>query len=247
MGGNNLRICGYTRGQIGWSHLFVETRTGDVQWAGTDDDVWIDIGDHVFTLDTADHDDRERGNIEGYPIWAPWMRLADIRRILIRKSEDGFAGGWRLQGVRVWFDGTLVCEADSINHWLEDDRRVWVGCVSDRDAVNSLRVKVSTADVSWAGTDDDVTLTIEGRDWNLDNSGHDDFERSHTDTFDLDPGTGLRQSQIHSLRISKSPDGFAGGWKLKGVELIVNGTTLHSNQAINRWLEDDHRSWSASF
>ena len=74
MNGNSQRLCGYTRGQIGWSDIFVELRTADEAWAGTDDDVWIDIGDHAFVLDTVDHDDRERDNIEGYPIWAPWLR-----------------------------------------------------------------------------------------------------------------------------------------------------------------------------
>ena len=245
MDGNAKRLCGYTRGQIGWSDLFVELRTADEQWAGTDDDVWIDIGDHVFTLDTVDHDDRERSNREGYPIWAPWLRREDIRRVLIRKSPDGVAGGWKLAQVRVWFRGELVCDA-SPNRWLEDDRRWWVGCIGDRSLVNALRVKVTTADVGWAGTDDDVTLTLAGRGWNLDNEGHDDFERGHTDTFDLDPQTGFRSSDIHSVRVHKSPDGIAGGWKLKGVEVIVNGSTLYSNQSINRWLEDDDRTWSAS-
>lgn len=246
MDGNSRRLCNYTRGQIGWSTLFVELRTGNVTWAGTDDTVWIDIGDHVFQLDTPDHDDRERGNVEGYAIWAPYLQLSDVRRILIRKSPDGFAGGWYLAGVRVWYQGTLVCEQNNINRWLEDDRRVWVGCITDRDIVTTLRVRVTTADVSWAGTDDDVTLTLaDGPSWNLDNSA-DNFERGKTDTFDLDPGTSLYRSHIHAIRIHKSPDGFAGGWKLKGVELIVNGTTIYNNQSINRWLEDDHRTWSAS-
>jgi hypothetical protein len=245
MDGNSQRLCGYTRGQIGWSDLFVELQTADELWAGTDDDVTIDIGDHVFTLDTLDHDDRERGNREGYPIWAPWLRREDVKRVLIRKSPDGFAGGWKLSQVRVWFRGALLCDS-SPNRWLEDDKRWWMGCVSDRGLVNTLRVKVTTADVSWAGTDDDVTLTLAGRNWDLDNEGHDDFERGHTDAFDLDPRTGLRQSDIHAVRVHKSPDGIAGGWKLKGIEIIVNGSTFYNNQSINRWLEDDDRTWSAS-
>ena len=245
MDGNSQRLCGYTRGQIGWSDLFVELSTADESWAGTDDTVWIEIGDHTFDLDTVDHDDRERGNVEGYPIWAPWLQQTDIRRVLIRKSPDGFAGGWKLARVRVWFRGELMCDA-SPNQWLEDDHRWWLGCVNDRELVNKLRVKVSTADVAWAGTDDDVTLTLAGRDWNLDDPGRDDFERNHTDAFDLDPGVGFYRGDIHSIRIHKSPDGFAGGWRLKGVELIVNGSTIYSTQSINRWLEDDDRTWSAS-
>src|SRR5215211_2404123 len=241
-----LPICPWTRGHIGWSHLFVELTTGDVLWAGTDDDVWLDIGDRAFTLDTPDHDDRERNNRDGYPIWVPELACDEVRRVLIRKSPDGFAGGWRLHGLRVWCRGTLLCD-QTVDRWLEDDHRVWVGCIRDWALVNRLEAKVTTADVSWAGTDDDVTLTLAGRNWNLDNEGRDDFERGHTHTFPLDPGTGLHLSDLHSVRIHKSPDGFAGGWKLKGLELVANGNTIYSNQSISRWLEDDDRTWSASF
>lgn len=247
MDANARRICAYTKGQIGWSTLFLETKTGDVAWAGTDDDVWLDIGDHVFVIDTPDRDDRERNYREGYAIWAPWVRRSDIKRVMIRKSSDGFAGGWRLEGMRLWHNGTLICDQPRINRWLEDQNLTWVGCVADRDIVNTLRVKVSTADVTWAGTDDDVRVTLQGRSWNLDNDNHDDFERGHADTFDLDPGTSFYASAIHSIEIHKSPDGIAGGWKLKGVEVIVNGNTIYNNQGINRWLEDNHRTWSGTF
>lgn len=246
MDANARRLCGYTRGHIGWAHLFVETTTADEQWAGTDDDVRVDIGDLQFVLDTPDHDDRERGNREGYALWSPGLQRSDIKRTLIRKSPDGFAGGWKLKRVRVWHGGSLICDQDNINRWLEDDHRVWVGCITDRTLVSTLTVKISTADVMWAGTDDDVTVTLAGRSWNLDNEGHDDFERGATNTFTLDPGTGFYRSDIHSVRITKSPDGLAGGWKLKGVQVIVNGTTIYNNQSINKWLEDDDRAWSAS-
>jgi len=245
MDGNSRRLCNYSRGHIGWSTLFVETTTADVLWAGTDDTVWVDIGDRAFELDTADHDDRERNNTEGYAIWAPDVRRQDVKRIMIRKSPDGFAGGWRLEHVRAWHQGELICDS-AVNRWLEDDQRVWTGCIADRDLVSRLRVKITTADVTWAGTDDDVTLTLAGRSWNLDNPDRDDFERGRTDTFDLDPGIGLYRSAIASVRIHKSPDGIAGGWRLKGVEVIVNGSTIYNNQSINRWLEDDQRTWTAS-
>ena len=247
MGGNARRLCGYTRGQIGWADIFLETTTDDVMWAGTDDDVWLDIGNRQFYIDTPDWDDRERGAVEGYALWSPGLKLADIKRIMIRKSPDGFAGGWRLKRVRVWHAGSLICDQNNINKWLEDDHRVWVGCITARDIVSTLRVRVTTADVSWAGTDDDVTLTLAGRNWNLDNEGHDDFERGNTDTFDIDPGSGLYLSDISFIRIHKSSDGIAGGWKLKGIEVIANGNTIYNNQSINQWLEDDNRTWSASF
>jgi len=239
-------MCAYTRAQIGWADIFVELTTGDVNWAGTDDEVWLDIGDRTFVLDTPSHNDRERDNREGHAIHAPGAARADIKRIMIRKSPDGIAGGWRLRGVRVWHDGDLICQRNSINRWIEDDRLTWTGCVEDPNVVNTLVAKVTTADVMWAGTDDDVTITVGGRSWDLDNAWHNDFERGNTDTFHLDPGTGLYLSDIHSVAVHKSPDGIAGGWKLKGVEVIANGTTIYNKQSINKWMEDNDRDWSDS-
>jgi len=52
------------------------------------------------------------------------------------------------------------------------------------------------------------------------------------------------KGDIHSIQIERSPDGSFGGWKLKGVQLIVNGNTIYNNQSINKWLEDSDRIWS---
>ena len=245
MDANQRRLCAYTQAHIGWADLFVELTTADVLWAGTDDTVWFDSGERTFVLDNLGFDDRERGHTEGYALNYTGMTVPDIKRVGIRKSPDGFAGGWKLQRVRVWCQGTLVCDANNINQWLEDEYRWWASTSCGSSAagyVNRLRVRVRTADVWWAGTDDDVTLTMGGRSWNLDNPWHNDFERGNTDTFDLDPGTGLTLAMLSSIRIHKSPDGLAGGWKLGGLEIIVNGSTVF-DQSINQWLEDDHRDW----
>lgn len=244
---NSQRVCPFTRGQIGWSKLFVMLNTADQTWAGTDDDVRLDIGDGSYVLDTPGHDDREKGYRDGYSLYISGLQQSQIKRFLIRKSEDSMTGGWKLKRVRGWYEGTLICDVDNIDQWLEDDYRIWVGCIQDQNLVNTLTIKISTADVRWAGTDDDVRITLDGHSWNLDNSWHNDFERGNTDTFKLDPGTGFYRDTIHSVKIHKSSDGVAGGWKLKGVEVIVNGTTLYNNQSINKWLEDDDRDWSASF
>ncbi|MCB0016916.1 MAG: hypothetical protein KDE09_03945 [Anaerolineales bacterium] len=245
MDGNSPRLCAYTQGQIGWADLFVELTTADTLWAGTDDTVWLDIGDRTFVLDNPNHDDREQNNVEGYALNYTGVVKADVKRVGIRKSADGFAGGWKLKRVRLWVRGELICDANNINQWLEDEYLWWASssCGSATSIVNRLQVKVSTADVMWAGTDDDVRLYLGGRSWNLDNEGHDDFERGHTDTFDLDPGTGLYKPSLASIRIYKSPDGVAGGWRLKGLQILVNGASIYNNQSINKWLEDDDRNW----
>ena len=47
------------------------------------------------------------------------------------------------------------------------------------------------------------------------------------------------------MQIEKSQDGIAGGWKLGGVKLRVNGRVVYDSQHIDRWLEDNHRTWTA--
>jgi hypothetical protein len=241
------RMCNYTKGQIGWADdIFVELETANVMWAGTDDHVELDIGRRVFTLDTPHHNDRERNNREGYALWTGGVPDDEMLRVLIRKSHDSVAGGWKMKRVRVWHKGVLYCD-QSPNVWLEDDHRTWTGCVSSTQEVpiGSLVVKVTTADHQWAGTDDDVTLKLAGRSWNLDNRWHNDFERGHTDTFNLDPGVGLFRSDIHTVTILKSRDGVAGGWNLGGLKIIADDYVLYDNPSIDTWLEDDSRIWTA--
>jgi hypothetical protein len=181
--------CPWSRAHVGWAHLFVELTTGDVDYAGTDDAVWLDVGNRAFNRDTADHEDRERNNCDGYPLWVPDLSCSQVQRVLIRKSPDGTNGGWRLHGVTLWCRGSIVCDA-TVDRWLEDDERVWVGCTTDSDIVNQLRVRITTADVAWAGTDDDVTLSLAGRSWNLDNAGRDPFERGTRTRSTSIPGLG---------------------------------------------------------
>lgn len=244
MDANDLRLCPYTQGHIGWADVFVELETADANFAGTDDSVRLDLGDRTFNLDNPNYDDRERGSTEGYALNYTGMAADEVKRVGIRKGEDGWLGGWKMRRLKVWHQGTVVCERTP-NTWIEDDDLWWScpGAGSSSTIVNTLRVKVTTANVSWAGTDDSVTLFMGGRSWDLDNAGHNDFERGNTDTFDLDPGVGLYENMLSSLQIHKSPDGWFGGWKLKGLEIIVNGSSIYNNQSINKWLEDNDRDW----
>jgi hypothetical protein len=236
-----FELCQYTRGQIGWSDLFVELFTEDEFLAGTDDRVWIDIGDRTFVLNTPNVDDRESGSRNGYAVWAGGnLQRDDIKRLLVRKSSDSINGGWKLRRVRVMHKGEEICD-ESPHVWLEDEAtRFFLAKTFDDTIVNKLRLEVTTDDELFSGTDDDVTLELAGREWNLDTTAN-DFEAGQTNTFRLDPRTGFYVADIHTITIRKSSDGIFGGWRLKGLKLIVNGTTLYNNQSINKWLEDDDR------
>ncbi len=121
---------------------------------------------------------------------------------------------------------------------------------SEGEPVESMEVEVRTADVRFAGTDDDVYLRVgPNRRFPLDKRLYNDFERGDRDTYSvpIDEATrdGLRVGDIRFVQIEKSRDGVAGGWRLGGVVLRVNGRQIYRNTAVNRWLEDDRRTWRA--
>lgn len=117
------------------------------------------------------------------------------------------------------------------------------------EPLTSLRVEVKTSNASYAGTDDDVFVRINGGErYKLDKPAYDDFERGDRDTYSIpiDAITAApRLGDIRYLQIEKSRDGLAGGWKLGGVKLFGNDRLLYSKAAIETWLEDSHRTWRA--
>jgi hypothetical protein len=118
------------------------------------------------------------------------------------------------------------------------------------EPVTTMTVEIRTSSKTFAGTDDDVYLRISPTlRFNLDKSLYDDFERGDRDNYSVPIDSavlaGLKVRDISRVQIEKSPDGAAGGWRLRGVKLVVNGRTLYSRDGIERWLEDDHRTWRA--
>ncbi len=112
--------------------------------------------------------------------------------------------------------------------------------------VTSILVRIRTGDVRFAGTDDDVHLRVGGRRFSLDKRIYDDFERGDDDLYSvpLDGALedGFDAGDIRVLQIEKSRDGIAGGWRLGGASVFVNGQRVAHAPRINRWLEDDHRT-----
>jgi hypothetical protein len=118
------------------------------------------------------------------------------------------------------------------------------------EPVSTMTVEIHTADARSAGTDDDVSLRVgPGLTWTLDKRLYDDFERDDRDTYSvpIDAATrsGLSVGDLRYVEIAKSRDGVAGGWKLGGVKLTVNGRVLYRKAKVNRWLEDNKRTWRA--
>jgi hypothetical protein len=118
--------------------MTVRIETGDRRFAGTDDDVYLNIGRHRFSLDKRLYDDFERDDDDTYsvpigPATRDGLTLGDISRVAIEKSKDGPAGGWFLHGVTLTVNGRTLVRDRSIDRWLENSRRVWTASGLVRD------------------------------------------------------------------------------------------------------------------
>jgi hypothetical protein len=114
--------------------------------------------------------------------------------------------------------------------------------------VRDISVKLRTSTSTFSGTDDHIYLRINGSQrFELDKLLYDDFERGDDDTYSLPIDSaaraGLSVGDIKYLRIEKSPDRIAGGYKLGGVTVRVNGVKVAEANA-NKWLEDNHRTFN---
>jgi PLAT/LH2 domain-containing protein len=125
---------------------------------------------------------------------------------------------------------------------------------NESEPVESIEVEVDTADTRWAGTDDDVFLRLgrrgqENFHFQLDKNFTNDFEQGDRDTYSVPIDGAIRDGMtvgdISRVQLEKTPDGVAGGWKLGGMTLRVNGKPFYEDQNINQWLEDGRRIWQA--
>jgi PLAT/LH2 domain len=116
--------------------------------------------------------------------------------------------------------------------------------------VSTLTVQVKTGDRRFAGTDDDVYLRVDnGLRFSLEKRAYNDFERGDDDTYavPLDAVTraGMSVKDITMAQLEKSRDGVGGAWFLQSFAVRLNGRPVAS-KVVNRWMEDDHRTASAS-
>jgi hypothetical protein len=118
--------------------MTVRIETGNKSGAGTDDDVYLNIGSHRFSLDKRLYDDFERRDDDTYAVaigdaTRNGLKIGDIRRVSIEKSRDGIAGGWFLHGVTLTVNGRTFMRNRSIDRWLENSKRVWTAPNLTRD------------------------------------------------------------------------------------------------------------------
>ncbi len=152
------------------------------------------------------------------------------------------------------FASAVIHGHDSFSFPDPHEPSTWLKAVpavpDEGEPVESIEVEVTTGDVRFAGTDDDVQLRLGPRlRFPLDKRLYDDFERGDRDSYSVPidgaVADGMRVGDISQVQIEKSRDGIAGGWRLAGVRLRVNGRVVYSDRNVGRWLEGRRRTWTA--
>lgn len=120
------------------------------------------------------------------------------------------------------------------------------------EPIRDIQVRIKTSTSRWSGTDDSMYLrTSSDTRFELDKSLYNDFENGDDDTYSVPideiTRTGFSLRDIKYLQIEKARDGAAGGYKLGGVTITINGRQVVNQQGIEKWLEDDHRTWRAPY
>jgi hypothetical protein len=180
---------------------------------------------------------------------------ADIRRFAEIDNLDIPGGADMFLRMRIGgqpYISGVINDRDTFNFTGANKPFIFLKSVANGSSfdapVESIRVRIRTANVRNAGTDDDVYLRInDAQRFLLDKRLYDDFERGDDDTYSvpIDDAikAGLRIGDIRYLQIEKSTDGLAGGWRLGGASVWVNERLVVTDNSVNRWLEDGHRTW----
>lgn len=102
-----------------------------------------------------------------------------------------------------------------------------------------VQINLVTGDVKDAGTDDNVSLSLNDSNLTRLDYGRNDFERNSRFTYDLLPTDIRTLEDISRIRISKTG---SDGWCLRSMELIVNGRTAYSEtlNSLCLWLDNDN-------
>ncbi len=122
-----------------------------------------------------------------------------------------------------------------------------------RTAIGEVTVRIHTADVWLAGTDDDVYLRLQldgggAYDKRLDTGaggglGYSDFEQNDDDWYFVYVGDpAFTPEHIAKVSIYKSSDGVAGGWRPDRFRIWVNGQQI-VDEDPGHWFEDDDLWW----
>lgn len=242
--------------------LTVTVKTADVLWAGTDDNIYFgmttdygaareflldkksDMLDGAYKINTVN--DFEQGNTDFYNIYFydKSFDLSRVNKLTIRKGIYILSDDWKADYVDISLNNTPVMYK-SLNRWFYGNTQYdWAinGLnVNNPSYIGSYNVTIKTADVMWAGTDDNIYFGMsldDGRkvEYLCDKSYYNDFERNNNDTYTFtitDPS--FQASQIRNIWLRKSKI-LGDDWKVYSISINMRGKVVFS-KTINQWLE----------
>ena len=244
--------------------LVVRIKTSTRRGSATDDNVYFNIGTREWRLDNNDSNDFEPGNMDTFVLEnLAGLHVEDIQYIRLQKSGTD---GWRPESIEVFVNDPNLRRTPfyrgSVNVMLDggsntaqrfglmwqaaDFPRRWpfdfdLDNTVDPD-IDSIIVQVTTSNAVGANTNDRVYFTIGTREWRLDNSRRDDFERGQTDTFVLQNLAGLKMSDIQQIGLRKfGRNAWRPGRVRVWINSDINGRPFFEDRA-DIWLNGNART-----
>ncbi|XP_050409617.1 lipoxygenase homology domain-containing protein 1 [Patella vulgata] len=238
----------------------VEVYTGNVKYAGTDANVYLNIfgerGDtgNRFLKHSATNINKfekgtplQRNQMDECEIEA--VSLLKLNKIRVGHDGTGPGSGWFLDKIVIKQIGTNKYDtAFTCNRWLAEDEddglieREITASGSQMLNTTSYHVQVKTGDCRGAGTDANVFLKLFGSQGDTgqiqlrqsDNSNK--FEKGRTDLFKLE-ATDI--GKIQRIKIGHDGSKPGAGWFLDNVIIDVPSKGKHYEFACHRWLAKD--------
>lgn len=222
------------------TELTVEVKTKDKRFAGTDDDIHLQIGGHDFLLDNPDKDDFERGNTDVFRLAVPgrgldleWLR--QLGSLCVTKTEDSFwGGGWSFEGIKILGHGpTPLYENPDVDVSLDGDDNQW--CVTTDDPGWNL----PEPPPPWPPC---LTIDVEPGGGTIVDSDCDGIPDESDLTFDEpvdSDGDGLpdlfeQQNGSDPLSSDSDGDGWSDGRNFRSVLVLTRIECLDENEDIGR-------------
>ncbi|MCI0331122.1 MAG: hypothetical protein L0196_09315 [candidate division Zixibacteria bacterium] len=206
-------------GTIKLSPLTVQN-DGPVSSAPFRNGVYLSTDPVITTSDLKLGENTSGPVASGTSITMPAARYRIPGPVPLLESRQPITPGTYYVGVLV-DEGNSTPESNEGNNFISVPLEVFGG-PSDRHPVWRVQIRLETANVKGAGTDDDVNIRLGST---LDSTwvdyGRDDFERADVFVYDLGFSNGVTQlGDIQMLRVTKLG---SDAWCLKKIELIVNG------------------------
>ncbi len=124
------------------TQLDVRIVTSSDKLAGTDNDVYFDIGGLGWKLSKADYNDFEAGRDDTYPCPLPadmtlsptdivWLRLQKKGIFGVTGTPDGLDGAWKPELIELIVNGAERI-GFTVNRWLDEDKPIWMRVLKPR-------------------------------------------------------------------------------------------------------------------